>query len=536
MPTIYDWKGNRHDLTTGAFDSSSLQNPHMADIKLFGGLGSIENGDERALFNQLSQSYLRSKVDPGVWERFKKQVPNLATIGGTLGTKLLMTKIKVLAGPNPILQSAITAGEIVLGAIFAGGTKQKKSFREPRTGQWVFVESDNSYRRRLQKQTILNDNPLTKPSPGPAPETIKEAAGKWGIAFYLRNSPEWGHGVVYDCEANKEREVRFAQLVNVPSELGEKLDKDENLSVLRELYILANSPDRKLIPDNNLSMGKRITRTSDNWEMRIISSSDTGLMAVDKDGRVRHLNKADVKPLGEAVTTPGVFDDYFLKDGRSRLYAGIWCWSPARPWVKENFPCDYELTCFAIINQDVAGVYYVLDGDRAEVAKSELLPCNNDDQEMFNSDKALKKFRIAASRDLDDLARVSKPIKALHKYVTAGKAGKRSKQSKVLQAEEPDDFPLPTKEVETVLSEKGPERGTTKERLDRMEEAFQLHHEDVETHGREIEIIEEQIQRTHPEFSPRPRGTGGDDDDGMGIGVIVAIAGAALLLSTNMVA
>ena len=126
MPTIYDWKGNRHDLTMGAFDSSSLQNTHMADIKLFGGLASIENGQEKALFQQLTQSYLRNKVDPTIWERFKKQLPNLANIGGTLGTNLLMAKIKARAGPNPILQSAITSAEIVLGTIFTG--KQKKSF------------------------------------------------------------------------------------------------------------------------------------------------------------------------------------------------------------------------------------------------------------------------------------------------------------------------------------------------------------------------------------------------------------------------
>ena len=328
--------------------------------------------------------------------------------------------------------------------------------------------------------------------------------------------------------------MRFAQLVNVPEELAKKLDGDENLSVLRELYILSNSPDRKLIPDNNLSMGKRITRNADNWEMRIISSSETGLMAVDKDGRVRHLNKADVTPLGEEVNTPGVYDDYFLKDGRSMLYAGVWCWSPARSWVKEDFACDYELTCFASINKEVTKVYYVLDGERAEVAKSDLLPCNADDQEMFNADKALKKFRIAASRDLASLTRASKPNKSLHKYVTAGRKSKQSKQSKVLQAEDPDDFPIPTKEVKTTLNTQGPDRGTTKERLDRMEEAFQLHNEDVETHAREIEIIEEQIQRTHPEFAPRPQVAGGDDD-GMGMIVVAAIAGA-LLISTNMVA
>ena len=77
----------------------------MADIKLFGGLASIENGQEKALFQQLTQSYLRSKVDPSIW-------------ASPTSTNLLMAKIKALAGPNPILQSAITSAEIVLGTIF----------------------------------------------------------------------------------------------------------------------------------------------------------------------------------------------------------------------------------------------------------------------------------------------------------------------------------------------------------------------------------------------------------------------------------
>ena len=352
MPTIYDWKGNRHDLTMGAFDSSSLQNNHMADIKLFGGLASIEDGQEKALFQQLTQSYLRNKVDPTMWERFKKQLPTIANIGGTLGTNILMTRIKALAGPNPVLQSAVTAAEVVLGTIFTGGKKQKKTFREPMPGQWVFVESDSSYRRRLQKIAFLNDNSLLKPESAPSPDTIAEASAKWGVAFYLRNSSEYGHGEVYDVEANREREVRFAQLVNVPLSLAKKLDADENLSVLRELYILAHSADKKRTPDNNLSMGKLIARESDDVEMRIISSSETGLMAVGEDGHVRHLLKSEVRPVGVSVSTPGLYDDYFLKDGRSRFYAGMWCWYPARDWVIENFPSDYELVCFSNIDSN----------------------------------------------------------------------------------------------------------------------------------------------------------------------------------------
>ena len=525
MPTIYDWKGNRHDLTMGAFDSSSLQNTHMADIKLFGGLASIENGQEKALFQQLTQSYLRNKVDPTIWERFKKQLPNLANIGGTLGTNLLMAKIKALAGPNPILQSAITSAEIVLGTIFTG--KQKKSFREPMPGQWVFVESDPSYRRRLAKIAWANDNSLHKPEAAPSPETIEEASSKWGVAFYLRNSSDSGHGVVYDVGANREREVRVAQLVNVPVDLAKKLDADDDLSVLRELYILSHSPDRKRTPDNNLSMGKLIKRVKDDVEMRIISSSETGLMAVGEDGHVRHLLKTEVRPVGKSVSTPGLYDDYFLKDGRSKFYAGMWCWTQARDWVIENFPCDYELVCFTTIDTDgMAKVYYVLDGGAAHIHKNDLLPCNSDDQAAFNSDKALKRFLIAASRDISSFTKGVRPLEKLYKYVTKGRSSKQ-KQTKP----PPGDFPEPQK-TETMGEVKGPEREDPKT-LDKLEEAFQKQQSDLNVYGQEISIMETQINEQEARLKARINEEL-DDDSGMGMGLIAVVAVGLIL--ANLVA
>ena len=449
MALIYDWQGNKHDLTLGAFDSQSLTNPDHASIYLYSGLQSIEDGTTHDMFKQLSQKYIskqKTTFASSIWNRFKDQLPQIRNIGGTLGTTLFMAQVRKLAGTNAAVLGALTAAELVLGQVFSTGTT-KRTFAEPLPGQWVFIESDSSYRRRLSRLAEFKTNHLIKTDPShPIPTSVAKATDKWALGFFVRTSSKFGHVVVFNTANCKETLIRVARLMNVPPELGEQLDNQEELSSLREIYMLKEARDKKTFPDNNFWPGRLVTKSGDysgKNEYRVVAASQLNVVVVDTKGAVFTFPKADLAETGTSRSNPGIYDNYFLKSGKSTFYMGMWAWSPIRPEIATRFGGDYELACIAALKDDRAMVYYVIDGNFAAPYDKDLVATTDEEQAAMTKARETKKFREMVIKWPGDPNKVKAniPTENLHRYVTSGYA--QSMQRSTPQYPEPVDDPKP---------------------------------------------------------------------------------------------
>ena len=446
MSLIYDWQGNKHDLTVGAFDSLSRTNPDQASIYLYLGLGSIEDGSTPNLFKQLSQKYLskqKSSYATNLWTRFKQQLPQLRSIGGTLGTSLLMGKVKTLAGANPVVLGALTAAELVLGQVFSLSTA-KRTFTEPLPGQWVFIESDKSYRRRLG--AISESKHMIKANiHGPEPTSISKASDNWRLGFFVRESVKYGHMVVFDCNKCKETDLKVARLMNVPPELAEQLDGQEELSAIREIYFIKETRDKKSTKTNNFWPGRLVSRGGTKY--RVVAASEVNVVAIDAKGGIHTIPKRELQEEGDSVSKPGVFDNYFEKSGKSQLYRGMWAWVPARADIKETLPADYELVCVGTLgNRNDVAVYHIIGGEGKTYSESEGVPVTPEEMSSFNLANDSKRFRVPIMGGFPNaIVKTFAPLSGFSRYVTMGSM--RTDTTPEIPDAEPVD-PIQTQTIE----------------------------------------------------------------------------------------
>lgn len=503
MTNIYDWKGAKHTLTHGAFDSKSLTNPNMASVFLHRGLERLDDDSLDVTFHQLGNDYLASlkKDEPGffdgAWKTLKTKLPELLKVGGKAGSTLLMSTIRAMAGANPSLQAIITSSELVIGNLF---DTKKPTFVQPRTGQWLLIESERSHNRRLQELSSQTD---VKPEVDDAPHP-KQVDDDWNVGFWLNLTPgESGYATVYDVERRAVRDVRMAQLANVPPQLAQKLDGTETVSALRELFLIKRTYDieKKTNPDNHYYPGKLVFYKDDDY--RVVASDDSRVVLVNDRGKVHKVSKTDLTDTYANRSTPGQTDNYFVKDSHSDFSAGTWVWVEARSEMTRRYQADYELAMFVMENQGQALIFFALDGMVDAVPLGDVVAATKDDQVVFNSDKKLFLFREFALRGDQTNAATHSPNKGLHAYIRRGKLTKSTTTR--FKVEPEYDYA----EKEQVL-EPAKDPGVTKEQLDDDEFHFQKYGE-------------------YPEYDDDEL----DDEGGGGGGdmmIPIAVGGGALLL------
>ena len=237
MSIIYDNRGSGHNLSKGAFDSVSIAKPKFASLilhdyidKPFGETYSHLMSD----FNfDLTQS--ESKVGEALWTTYVK--PHIKTLGGWAWdmAKGAITKgLASVAGLEPTTAAMIAAAELILSQVLTGTLDDLKN--NPlsqtktitlRTGQWVFIENDTSLRRRLGGVKHIE---IEKK------EDVKSVVS---LGFFIEQAFDVNHAAVFNLErphGQARQDVSIKQIREVPLEIANRLDNDETLSAVRELY------------------------------------------------------------------------------------------------------------------------------------------------------------------------------------------------------------------------------------------------------------------------------------------------------------
>ena len=159
MPIVlHDYMGVGHDLSKGAFDSESISKPGSAS-KL---LNEYLPGKFKDSWRALSKDYrtqLKS-YEPTMWKKMwdnfgTKGILKLFRAGAskyTVGRPLVHKWIAGVALSDPTVGAVVAAAEVGLATVLETWGDQTTTIRAKK-GQWIFIESEESHRRRALGKT-----------------------------------------------------------------------------------------------------------------------------------------------------------------------------------------------------------------------------------------------------------------------------------------------------------------------------------------------------------------------------------------------
>ncbi len=164
--SIYGWRGDRHDLSKGAFDSRSIVKKGTASLLLAEPKTFDESFKQlaknyRSVVNQVEQSSTMNKL----WTDYVRPgLKKAGTFAWQAAKPVVMDALAVAAGLNPTAAALIASAETMF-SIYLTGLAEPEAVRSVtyNKGQWVFIEKSKhlAHRRRLAK-TLDFDHEIEK--------------------------------------------------------------------------------------------------------------------------------------------------------------------------------------------------------------------------------------------------------------------------------------------------------------------------------------------------------------------------------------
>ena len=444
MPVIlHDYLGRGHDLSKGAFDSVSQTKPGSASKLLTKYMPEEFEMSWRELTNDY-RTTLKS-YEPSYWSKLwknfgrdglMKAVKHGAT-AYSVGRPAIHKWIAGVAISDPAIGGVVAAAEVGLSKLLESwGASAGTTRFSAKKGQWLFIESETHYRRRLARVLKPYKTPHNK-KPDPPEKVVS-------LGFFIEPTAK-NRASVFSLDHGRSLEVEISQLIECDTAVAQRLDGDERLSTLRELFFYKYDGATKLsnVQTKPFFAGRRVIY----GEVSYILLSCTGGKALleDANGKTIIVNKSDLtRDMGDS--TPGRYDDGFITSGQNAIYTGQWVFVPARPSLRYDYETNIEL---AVVNRIAANsqtlVFYAWDGKIAYVDDAQLQLISKAFQELYNS-KPFNGFRSAAidgtkkterlalgktypmvciGRSYEDAMKVGKPFEA-----EESDYGKQSKQER----------------------------------------------------------------------------------------------------------
>ena len=465
MPLIlHDYLGVGHDLSKGAFDSVSIAKPGAASQFLSKFLPKkFAEG-----WKQLSTDYrttLKSH-EPSMWRKMWNSIPIALRKGATkykLARPLIQKFIAGIVAKDPKIGAIVSAAEIGLGSLLDnwGDNVETKTIRAKK-GQWIFIESTESRRRRMMGTMLTPGADLeesnkhkakqSKWEPIQLSEKIPEIPKKpksVSLGFFIEPTTK-NRVSVFSLDLGRAQEIEVSQLLECDPTIAAKLDADERLSTLRELYFYkydGKAPTKSPVMPKPFFPGKRVRYKGGSFIL-LLNKHGKSLIE-DGNGKTLVVDTALLRR-GFGDSTPGQYDNHFQTVGKNNLYVGQWVYVPARNWVRFKFDAEVELgVIHQIAPEDRCYVFLALDGEVYTVDDDVIQPLNKHFQELYNAKKTFALFREAAisgtkaterfslgqdnisvcvGKDYSDALTVEKPYsKSLEDYAMSGKTETQGK-------------------------------------------------------------------------------------------------------------
>ena len=469
MPLIlHDYLGVGHDLSKGAFDSVSISKPGAASQFLSKFLP--KNFAES--WKQLSTDYRTTvkSYEPSMWTKLRSSIPTLVQKGASkykLARPLIQKFIASIAAKDPRVGAVVAAAEIGLGSLLDnwGDQAGTKTIRAKK-GQWIFIESTESHHRRMlgkmntpgadiEETNFKHKAKHSEHVPVSLSEKIHDPSKKTNrpksvsLGFFIEPTTK-NRVSVFSLDLGRAEEIEISQLLECDSAVAARLDSDERLSTLRELYFYkydGMAPTKEKVMPKPFFPGKRVRYKGGSYIL-ILNKHGKSLIE-DGNGKTLVVDTSLLER-GFGDSTPGEYDNGFQTVGKNNLYIGQWVYCPARNWVRLKFDAEVELAVIhQIAPEDRCYVFLAIDGEVYTVDDNMIQPLNKHFQELYNAKKTFKLFREAAiggtkaterfslgtsdisvcvGKDYSDALTLEIPYaKALDDYANSGKTETRGK-------------------------------------------------------------------------------------------------------------
>lgn len=393
MPVIlHDWLGKGHDLSKGAFDSVSQTKPGSASKLLAKYMPQQFNlswqeltADYRTTLKSYEPSYW-SKL----WKNFGKEGLMKAIHHGasaySVGRPAIHKWIAGVAVSDPAIGGVVAAAEVGLSKLLeswgaAAGTKRFTA----KKGQWCFIESETHYRRRMAHMKPFK--PPAKKKPDPPKKVVS-------LGFFIEPAAK-NRASVFSLDHGRPLEVEISQLIECDTSVAQRLDEDERLSTLRELFFYKYDGKTPMtqVHTKPFFAGRRVIYKDTSYIL--LSNRGGKALLEDANGKTIIVDTQKLsRDMGDS--TPGRYDDGFLTAGQNAIYTGQWVYVPARPFLRYDYETNIEL---AVVNRlcknKVTLVYYAWDGKIEYVSDAQLQLISKGFQELYNT-KPFMQFRSAA--------------------------------------------------------------------------------------------------------------------------------------------
>ena len=387
--SIYGWRGDRHDLSKGAFDSTSISKPGTASLLLAENLP--KSFDEA--FKQLSQNYqsVVGQVEQGslmnkLWTDYVRPgLKKAGTFAWEAAKPVVMDALMVAAGLNPTAAALVASAETMF-SIYLTGLAEPEAVRSVtyNKGQWVFIEKEASLRRRrrLAKSLDLDEKKTT-------PKVVE-------FGFYVGAAYKEPHKItVFNMDIGRKQDVDVRAVRAAGNGVSSTADGDETLSVIRELFFYKQKGYNyeKEHPKEAIFPGRDVVFKGDDYVL--IQTNGTNALIEDHKGGTK-IVEHDALGRGIGKSTPGQGDGLFNKSNGKALYAGQWVMVPSREVVQEQYSVDRELAVIYEIGKGQIPVFHCIDGKGGYVAEKNILVFPPNMQMLYSSKQPFKLFKLAA--------------------------------------------------------------------------------------------------------------------------------------------
>jgi hypothetical protein len=328
----------------------------------------------------------------------------------SVGRPLVHKWIAGVAATDPVIGAVVAAAEVGLSKLLAtwGADVETKTI-SAKKGQWVFVESEESHQRRRAlgafdqlgpkaiadwdavkkpKKEELGPKALSKMSPDEKNPPLKKSVS---LAFFIAPAGK-NRVTVFHMDLGRPKEIEISQMLECDKIVAQRLDADERLSTLREIFFYKY--DGKSDPPKNrpFSSGNRVRYGEPPKSYILLFNKHGKSLLEDSGGKTIVVDTASLTR-DFADSTPGESNEGFLSAGRNNLYVGQWVFAPAR--VPQGAP-NIELAVIHKILPEGVMIFYAMDGRMDELDDWKLQPLNKHFQGLYNAKKIFMWFRLAA--------------------------------------------------------------------------------------------------------------------------------------------
>ena len=417
MPLIvHDYLGVGHDLSKGAFDSVSISKPGAASQFLSKFLP--KNFAES--WKQLSTDYRTAvkSYEPSMWTKLWRSIPTVVQKGASkykLARPLIQKFIASIAAKDPRVGAVVAAAEVGLGSLLDnwGDQAGTKTIRAKK-GQWIFIESTESHHRRMVGKMLTPGADLEETNfkhkakhsehvPVKLSTKIHDPSKKTkgrpksvSLGFFIEPTSK-NRVSVFSLDLGRAEEIEISQLLECAPSVAARLDSDERLSTLRELYFYkydGMAPTKSKVMSKPFFPGKRVRYKGGSY---ILLFNKHGKSLIEDGNGKTLVVDTTLLRRGFGDSTPGEYDNGFQTAGKNNLYIGQWVYVPARNQTRFRFDATVELAVIhQIAPEDRCYVFLALDGAVYTVHDNVIQPLSKHFQELYNAKKTFALFREAA--------------------------------------------------------------------------------------------------------------------------------------------